>query len=98
NDRDGMEMAEVGKTGGEGDVDDVARLLPLRLRGGDAFLLFLQLGFEAVAELVERVAGILLLLFRDFFEPREEGGDQTALAAEVVDAQRVQGGRGICRG
>ncbi len=86
--------------GGEGDVDDVARLLARRLLGGDALGLFLQLGLEAVAQFVERVAHVLLLLLRHFLEAREEGRDQAAFAAEVVDAKVIErGGRvGGCEG
>ena len=55
---------------------------------------FLQLRFDAVAQFVERVANVLLLFLRNFLEPREQGGDEAALAAEVVDAQLIERGRG----
>jgi hypothetical protein len=47
-------------------------------------------GLEAVAQLVQRIADLFLLLLRHVFELREEAGDEAALAAEVADAQVVE--------
>src|SRR5713226_8777315 len=83
-------MAEARSAAGEGDVERFARLFAGRLFGRDALRFFFERALHAIAQLVERVADVFFLLFRDFLEPREERRDQSALAAEVVDAHLVE--------
>ena len=92
-----MQMPELRCAAGQGDVDDLARFFPRGFFDGHALALFLERAFHAIAQLVQRIAGILLLLFRDFLEPREEGGHNAALAAEVAHAHFVQLTRGVGR-
>ncbi len=71
-------------------VDLLARLLLRRLGGGHALALLLQFRLQPVAELVQRVADVLLLLPRHFLQAREESGDEPSLPSEVPDAQVVE--------
>ena len=89
--RDGMQMSEPRHARGKRDVDDVRRFFTRRLFGRHARGLFLELRLDAVAKLVQRVAELLLLFLRDILQLCEKSGDQSTLAAEVTNAEIVEG-------
>jgi len=57
--------------------------------------LLLERALHPVAQLVQRVADVLFLLFGDFLEAGKERRHDAALAAEVAHAHFVQLTRGV---
>ena len=90
NDRDRMQVTEGREAGGEGDVEGPLAHLFLR---GDLRGFFVERRFDAIAQLVQRIADGSLLFFRDLFESLEKGRNGARFSAEIAHANLVQRGR-----